>query len=75
VIRARFEIYQGLPIRKVETMRPATAIVDEGMNLPTAKAELKTKTRQKKTSYTRRSGGVIRRPQLEGKSRTPTAGP
>jgi shikimate kinase len=29
VIRARFEIYQALPTRKVETMRPAAAIVNE----------------------------------------------
>jgi shikimate kinase len=29
VIRARFGIYQALPIRKVETMRPAAAIVNE----------------------------------------------
>ncbi len=29
VIRTRFEIYMALPLRKVETMRPAAAIVDE----------------------------------------------
>jgi cytidylate kinase len=29
VIRTRFEIYMALPIRKVETMRPRAAIVDE----------------------------------------------
>ena len=29
VIRARFEIYVALPARKVETMRPAAAIIDE----------------------------------------------
>src|SRR5215213_10225332 len=29
VIRARFGIYQALPTRKVETMRPAAAIVNE----------------------------------------------
>ena len=29
VIRTRFEIYQALPIPKVETMRPIVAIVDE----------------------------------------------
>jgi hypothetical protein len=29
VIRARFEIYAALPIRKVETMRPAAVIVEE----------------------------------------------
>jgi shikimate kinase len=29
VIRARFEIYMALPTRKVETMRPVAAIVDE----------------------------------------------
>ena len=29
VIRARFEIYAALPLRKVETMRPPAAIVDE----------------------------------------------
>ena len=29
VIRARFEIYLALRVRKVETMRPAAAIVDE----------------------------------------------
>ena len=29
VIRARFEIYAALPIRKVETMRAAAVIVDE----------------------------------------------
>ncbi len=29
VIRARFEIYMAVPIRKIETMRPATAAVDE----------------------------------------------
>jgi shikimate kinase len=29
VIRVRFEIYEALPMRKVETMRPTTAIVDE----------------------------------------------
>jgi shikimate kinase len=29
VIRVRFEIYMAVPIRKVETMRPAAAIVDE----------------------------------------------
>jgi hypothetical protein len=29
VIRTRFEIYAALPIRKVETMRPAAMIEDE----------------------------------------------
>ncbi len=29
VIRARFEIYVALPMRKIETMRPTAAIVDE----------------------------------------------
>jgi shikimate kinase len=29
VIRARFEIYMAVPMRKVETMRPAAVIVDE----------------------------------------------
>jgi len=29
VIRARFEIYMAVPMRKVETMRPTTVIVDE----------------------------------------------
>jgi shikimate kinase len=29
VIRARFEIYMALPARKVETMRPITAVVSE----------------------------------------------
>jgi shikimate kinase len=29
VIRIRFDIYMALPMRKVETMRPSTAIVDE----------------------------------------------
>ena len=29
VIRARFQIYMALPVRKVETMRPAAAIVDD----------------------------------------------
>jgi shikimate kinase len=29
VIRARFEIYVALPLRKVETMRPTSVIVDE----------------------------------------------
>ena len=29
VIRARFEIYMALPVRKIETMRPAAAAVDE----------------------------------------------
>ena len=29
VIQARFGIYQALPTRQVETMRPAAAIVDE----------------------------------------------
>jgi shikimate kinase len=29
VIRARFEIYMAPPVRKVETMRPATTVVDE----------------------------------------------
>ena len=29
VIRARFEIYMALPVRKVETMRPVAAVVDE----------------------------------------------
>jgi hypothetical protein len=29
VIRTRFEIYMALPMRKVETMRPRAAIVDE----------------------------------------------
>jgi shikimate kinase len=29
VIRTRFEIYTALPLRKIETMRPAAAIVDE----------------------------------------------
>jgi len=28
-MRRRFEIYMALPIRKVETMRPPAAIVDE----------------------------------------------
>jgi shikimate kinase len=29
VIRARFEIYMTMPMRKIETMRPAAAAVDE----------------------------------------------
>jgi shikimate kinase len=29
VIRARFEFYTGLPVRKVETLRPTAVIVDE----------------------------------------------
>jgi shikimate kinase len=29
VIRARFEIYRAMPLRKVETMRPVSAVVDE----------------------------------------------
>ena len=29
VIRARFEIYASLPVQKIETMRPAIAVVDE----------------------------------------------
>ncbi|MGH9372186.1 MAG: shikimate kinase [Vicinamibacterales bacterium] len=29
VIRARFEIYMGLPMPKIETMRPASEVVDE----------------------------------------------
>jgi shikimate kinase len=29
VIRARFEIYRTLPLRKIETMRPVDAVVDE----------------------------------------------
>ena len=29
VIRERFSVYVGLPVRKVETMRPLVAIVDE----------------------------------------------
>jgi hypothetical protein len=35
VIRARFEIYMSLPIRKVETMRPVEAIVDEIVEVST----------------------------------------
>lgn len=29
VIRARFEVYMAMPVRKVETMRPVRAVVDE----------------------------------------------
>ena len=29
VIRARFETYMAVPVQKVETMRPVTAVVDE----------------------------------------------
>ena len=29
VIRARFETYMAVPVRKIETMRPVTAVVDE----------------------------------------------
>lgn len=29
VIRARFEVYKAMPVRKVETMRPVNAVVDE----------------------------------------------
>jgi hypothetical protein len=29
VIRARFEIYMSVPARKIETMRPVAAVVDE----------------------------------------------
>ena len=35
VIRARFEIYMSLPMRKVETMRPVAAIVDEIVEVST----------------------------------------
>ena len=35
VIRARFEIYMSLPMRKVETMRPVAAIVDEIVEMST----------------------------------------
>lgn len=33
VIRTRFEIYKALPMRKVETMRPAAEIVNEILDL------------------------------------------
>lgn len=33
VIRARFEIYMALPVRKIETMRPVAAAVDEIVRL------------------------------------------
>lgn len=29
VIRARFEIYRAMPVRKIETIRPVAAVVDE----------------------------------------------
>jgi shikimate kinase len=29
VIRARFEVYRVMPVRKIETMRPVSAVVDE----------------------------------------------
>ena len=29
IIRARFEVYKAMPVRKVETMRPVSAVVDE----------------------------------------------
>jgi hypothetical protein len=29
VIRTRFEIYMGIPARKIATLRPPAAIVDE----------------------------------------------
>jgi shikimate kinase len=29
VIRARFEVYKAMPVRKIETMRPVRAVVDE----------------------------------------------
>jgi len=29
VIRARFQIYMAMPVRKIETMRPTAAAVDE----------------------------------------------
>jgi len=29
VIRARFEVYKAMPVRRVETMRPVNAVVDE----------------------------------------------
>jgi shikimate kinase len=29
VIRARFEIYMAMPVRKIETMRPVAAVIDE----------------------------------------------
>jgi len=29
VIRARFEIFMAVPMRKIETMRPVAAVVDE----------------------------------------------
>jgi hypothetical protein len=29
VIRTRFEIYMAMPVRKIETMRPVVAVVDE----------------------------------------------
>jgi hypothetical protein len=35
VIRARFEIYMSLPMRKVETMRPVAAVVDEIVEVST----------------------------------------
>jgi shikimate kinase len=35
VIRARFEIYMSLPMRKVETMRPVAAIVDDLVEVST----------------------------------------
>jgi shikimate kinase len=29
VIRARFEVYMAMPVRKIETMRPVSSIIDE----------------------------------------------
>jgi shikimate kinase len=29
VIRVRFEVYRAMPVRKIETMRPVSAVVDE----------------------------------------------
>jgi shikimate kinase len=38
VIRQRFPVYAGLPARKVETMRPLTAVVTELLSVLPARA-------------------------------------
>ena len=40
VIRARFGIYKAMPVRKVETMRPVSAVVDELVAVLTSESHM-----------------------------------
>ena len=68
MVRTRFEIYMALPMRKVETMRPPAAIVDEILAALMPRITVDSRLRAPHSSSTQLamsgSGALLAWPQL-----------